>query len=640
MLKPLSLAPLLALPLAGAFALAGCSSHPAADAVVPADAYMADVVWLADDARQGRDTDSPQLAETADWVAARFEEAGLEPLGDDGGWLQHFDVKGAPRLVEGNTLRLGDDTLDFRRDWMPLQSALSGTVEGEVVFAGYGISDPEGGWDDYAGLDVKDKVVLVLRRGPKSRVEGSRYTQNGPGANHISFAAKVNAAFRHGASALIVVNGPADYEAGTREDRPLRYGTLGLDAATASLPAAHLSLQAGSKRLAEHGLDLAAVQTELDEGGQPRSRPLDGLTASLRIAAEEDRIPTENVLGILRGTDPALAHEYVLIGAHMDHVGLGTNRGSRGGPSARGQIHNGADDNASGTAGVIAAARLLAEQRDSLKRSVIFATWSGEEWGLLGSQHFVEHPPMPLKDCVTALNMDMIGRSVNNHVDVEGVGSAPGFRELVGDTVSRLRLGLDVSFADRPSSNSDQASFFAKDIPVLNFFTGLHDDYHMPSDDVDKINGPVAAQIATLASHLTGELARAEGRPRFTPVAPPDNAVAAVAEHPGPAASAARDGAAPGGGYRVVLGTSPDMGYQKDDGVKISSVREGTPAEKAGLLKGDLIVALDGVEVRTLQDYATLLFAHKPGDQVVVTVMRGDQTLDLTATLEGQAGDA
>ena len=635
MLKPLALVSLLALPLAAW----GCTSTPDADAAVPVDAYMADVVWLSHDDRKGRDTDSPELRETAEWVAAHFEEAGLEPLGDGGGWLQHFTVKGQPRLLEGNSLRLGDDVLDFRRDWIPLQSALSGSVEGDVVFAGYGISDPEGGWDDYAGLDVKDKLVLVLRRGPKSGVEGSRYSQNGAGGNHISFATKINAAFRHGAAALIVVNGPGDYEAGSRADRPLRYGTLGLDAATASLPAAHVSAQAGAKLLGEHGLDLAAVQKELDEGAQPKSRPLDGLTAALTIAADEEQIDTENVLGILRGNDPALAHEYVLIGAHMDHVGLGLNRGSRGGSAARGEIHNGADDNASGTAGVIAIARMLAEQRDSLRRSVVFATWSGEEWGLLGSQYYVENPPLPLEACVTALNMDMIGRSEAGYVAVEGVGSSPGFKELVMDTSTRLRLGLDVALADRPSANSDQASFFAKDVPVLNFFTGLHDDYHMPGDDAEKINGPAAAKIATLAGHLTGALARVEARPRFTPIAPPDNAVAAVAEHPGPAASAARD-AAPSQSYRVVLGTSPDMGYQQDDGVKISSVREDTPAAKAGLLKGDLIVAFDGVEVRTLQDYATLLFAHKPGDQVVITVLRGDQKLELTATLEGQAGDA
>ena len=638
MKKAVSIATLLALPLLAA-AFTGCASTPAADAKVSSEAYLADVAWLADDARQGRDTDSPELRQTAEWVAEQFDEAGLLPLGDDGGWLQHFTVPGQRRLLDGNALRLGDAALELRRDWIPLQTAMSAAVDGEVIFAGYGISDPEGGYDDYAGLDVKDKLVLVLRRGPKSGVEGSRYSQNGPGGSHISFATKVNAAFRHGAKGLLVVNGPADFEPGTRADRAMRYGSLGSDATTASLPAAQLTAQSALEALSAHGLDLAATQKAIDDSLQPQSRPIAGLSAALTIAADEEQIETVNVLGLLPGNDPALANEYVLVGAHMDHVGLGMHAGSRGGSEARGQIHNGADDNASGTAGTIEAARLLAAHPDGLRRSIVFATWSGEEWGLLGSQHYVEQPALPLAHCVAVINMDMIGRSKDGYLSVEGVGTSPGFKDLVLDTEQALGLGLDVALADRPADNSDQASFVVKDIPVLNFFTGLHDDYHMPSDDVDKINADAGAKIATLAGRVAQKLAVADARPVFTPVAPPENAVAAAAAHPGPESAAQRDGAAPAP-YRVVLGTSPDMGYQKDDGVRVSGVRAGTPAEKAGLQKGDLIVAFDGIEVRTLQDYATLLFSHKPGDQVVVSVVRGDQKLDLTATLEGKAGDA
>jgi hypothetical protein len=639
MRKAVSIATLLALPLLAA-AFSGCASTPAADARVSSEAYLADVAWLADDARQGRDTDSPELRLTAEWVSERFDEAGLLPLGDDGGWLQHFTVKGQRRLLDGNALRLGDEELELRRDWIPLQTAMSAAVEGDVVFAGYGISDPEGGYDDYAGLDAKDKLVLVLRRGPQSGVEGSRYNQNGPGGSHIGLATKVNAAFRHGAKGLLAVNGPRDFEPGSRADRVMRYGPLGEDATTASLPSAQLSARSTLETLAAHGLDLAATQKAIDESLQPQSRPIAGLSAALTIAADEEQIDTVNVLGLLPGNDPSLADEYVLVGAHMDHVGLGMHAGSRGGPEARGQVHNGADDNASGTAGTIEAARLLGAHPEGLRRSIVFATWSGEEWGLLGSQHFVEHPALPLAHCVAVINMDMIGRSKNGYLSVEGVGTSPGFKDLVLDTEQQLGLGLDVALADRPADNSDQASFFVKDIPVLNFFTGLHDDYHMPSDDVDKINADAGANIATLAGRVAQKLAVADGRPVFTPLAPPQDAVASAHAAPGgPGASPPRDGAAPVP-YRVVLGTSPDMGYEKDDGVRISSVRPGTPAEKAGLLKGDRIVALDGVEIRTLQDYSTLLFSHKPGDQVVVSVVRGEQKLDLTATLEGKAGDA
>lgn len=637
MLKPASIVSFLALQLA-ALAVAGCASQPAADAVVPADTYLADVTWLSDDARKGRDTDSPELLQTADWVAEQFDEAGLEPLGDDGGWLQHFTVPGRRQLVDGNALLLGDATLVLKRDWMPLQTAMRGTVQGEVVFAGYGVSDAEGGYDDYAGLDVKGKVVLVLRGGPNSDDKDSRYSQNGPGSSHRNFATKVNAAFRRGAAALLVVNGPAAYDPGSRRDRPQPYGSLGVDSATASLPTAHLSAQSALPVLAARGLDLAAVQQAIDTSLKPQSRALAGLTAALTIAAEEQQIGTVNVLGVLPGSDPALDGEYVLIGAHMDHVGLGLNRGSRGGESERGQIHNGADDNASGTAGLIAAARLLAADPERLRRSVVFAAWSGEEWGLLGSRYFVKQPPAALGRCVAALNMDMIGRSVNGYLAVEGVGTADGFKELVVDTERGLGLGLNIALADRPTDNSDQASFFEADIPVLNFFTGLHDDYHMPSDDVDKINAQAGAQIATLAGRVTEALAAGEA-PRFTPIDRPENAVASPHAMPGAAARPGRDGAPPAP-YRVVLGTSPDMAYQEGDGVRLSGVRPGTPAEKAGMQKGDRIVAFDGVDVHTLEDYSTLLFSRKPGDVVKVTIVRGDQTLELSATLEGKSGDA
>ncbi|HZM00982.1 MAG TPA: M20/M25/M40 family metallo-hydrolase, partial [Planctomycetota bacterium] len=528
--KPASIVTFLILSLALA-GLAGCAPSPGPDAVIPADVYLAHVTWMADDARKGRDTDSPELKQTAEWVGERFEEAGLEPLGADGDWQQPFSVAGQRRLLDGNALRLGDESLALRHEWIPLQTALGGAVEGEVVFAGYGISDPEGGYDDYAGLDVKGKLALVLRRGPDSRTEGSRYRQDGPGGTHMSFATKVNAAFRHGAVALLVVNGPADYEPGSRRDRTIRYGSLGVDGATASLPAAQLSAQAALGVLAAAGLDLAAEQAEIDASGKPRSRPLPGLTAALTIAAEDEQIPTSNVLGLLRGSDPALAHEYVLVGAHMDHVGLGLNRGSRGGPEARGKIHNGADDNASGTAGVVEIARLLADDPGRLRRSIVFAAWSAEEWGLLGSRHYAEHPALPLADCVAVINMDMIGRSQDGYLAVEGVATSPGFKELVVDTERSLQLGFDLALADRASDNSDQASFFERDIPVLNFFTGLHDDYHMPSDDVEKINAQAGAQIATLAGRVAEALAAAEARPLFTRPTPPPPGVVAAAPH-------------------------------------------------------------------------------------------------------------
>jgi len=631
-------------PLFAALVLLLVAACAAQDRLVPADAYLADVTWLADDARQGRDTGSEGLAEASRWVIAQFEAAGLEPAGDDGGWEQRFEVKGNRRLLDGNQLVLGGRELRLASDWNPLQTAITGSAQAPVVFAGYGISDPEGGWDDYAGLDVTGRIVLVLRRGPRSEEAGTRYAEGEDARRHISFAAKINAAYRHGAAALLVVNVPAPARAGDEpeSDRPQRYMPLGLgdpeggDLA-ASLPAASITAAAAQEALAGHGVDLLALRSDVDGAWRAGGRVLDGVEAALEVRSELQTIAAANVLGWLPGTDPALAGEHVVIGAHMDHVGLGEGRGGRGGREARGQVHNGADDNASGTAGLVGVARVLGARRGDLRRGVLFAAWSAEEKGLLGSVHYVKHPARPLDDLVAMINMDMIGRSKDGYVAIEGVGSSPVFRDLVVEAHDELHLGLDLHLADKPSNNSDQWPFFEAGVPVLAFFTGLHDDYHMPTDDADKINADAGARIASLAGQVVATLASAAQRPEFS--RPGGGAAVAAAAPADPHAGGPGAGDQPVQAYGVVLGTSPDMTYQQEDGVKLASVREGTPAKRAGLRKGDLIVTFDGKPVKNLEDYSVLLFSHKPGDVVSIGVLRDGTTLVLQAKLEGKVGE-
>jgi len=610
---------------------------------ISAEAWLADVTWLADDDRAGRDTPSPELLETARYVARAFEEAGLQPLGDDGDFFQHFEVAGRQRLVQGNTLQLtraaaeaGDGPAtrihdpELHEDWIPLQTALSGHVGGGLVFAGYGISDPHGGYDDYDGLDVRGKVVLVLRGGPNVTDPGTRYAEGSEQHGLIDFVSKVNMAFRNGAAALLVVNDPLSRRPGSRRDRLRRYGELRGDAPTASLPAAHITGELGERIFGWHGLDLEDTQRGIDENGAPNSFAFEAQTARITIAAEKPDLPTVNVVGYLPGSDPHLGGEHLLIGAHMDHLGDATNVSSRGGTSKIGQIHNGADDNASGTSGVINLARWIASLDERPRRGIVFATWSGEEWGLLGARHYVKEPPLPIEDLVTAMNMDMIGRSVDGYVIAEGTGSAFGFRELIVEAHDDLSLGLDLHLGDVPSNNSDHAAFFEADVPVLNFFTGLHDEYHMPEDDSHLINADGGARIASLAGQALMLIANANERPVFTT---PREAGAEDDPH----ADMPDDEDAPSSSaYRVVFGTSPDMAYQGDDGVRLSSVRDDTPAQKAGLEGGDVIIAFDGKPVRNLQDYSVLLFSHRPGDVITVTVRRDGEELEFTATLTGQ----
>jgi len=610
---------------------------------IDADVWLEDVTWLADDERAGRDTPSPELLESARYIARAFEAAGLEPLGDDGDWFQHFEVPGTQKLVHGNALQFtrlvtegGDGPAtrihdpELREDWIPLQTALSGHVGGGLVFAGYGISDAHGGYDDYAGLDVGGKVVLVLRGGPNTNDAGTRYAEGSEQHSLIDFVSKVNTAFRKGAAALLVVNDPLSRRPGTRRDRLRRYAELRGEAPTASLPAAHLTGELGQEIFGWHGLDLKQTQRGIDESGQPDSFELAGQTARITIAAERPDLPTVNVLGYLPGSDPHLGGEHLLIGAHMDHLGDATNVSSRAGSKTTGQIHNGADDNASGTAGVINLARWIASLPERPRRGIVFATWSGEEWGLLGSRHYVKEPALPIENLVTALNMDMIGRSKDGYVIAEGTGSAFGFRELIVEAHDELHLGLDLHLGDVPSNNSDHASFFEADVPVLNFFTGLHDEYHMPDDDAHLINADGGARIASLAGMALVLIANADERPVFT--TPRE---AGEEDDPHAATDDDEERSAPSA-YRVVFGTSPDMAYQGDDGVRLSSVRDDTPAMRAGLIAGDVIIAFDDKPVRNLQDFAVLLFAHRPGDVIKVTVRRDGEELDFEATLTGQ----
>ncbi|MHC4846521.1 MAG: M28 family peptidase, partial [Planctomycetota bacterium] len=369
------------------------------------EAWLEDVTWLAHDDRAGRDTPSPELLESARYIARAFEEAGLQPLGDDGDWFQHFEVRGRQHLVDGNSLQFtrvvaegGDGPATrihdprLHRNWVPLQTALSGHVGGELVFAGYGISDPHGGYDDYAGLDVKGKVVLVLRGGPNTTEAGTRYAEGSEQHALIDFVSKVNTAFREGAAALLVVNDPLTRPPGSERDGLRRYGPLRGDAPTASLPAAHITGRLGQRIFRWHGLGLEDTQRGIDESGKPNSFAFPDQTARITIAAQRPDLPTVNVLGYLPGSDPHLGGEHLLIGAHMDHLGDASNVGSRGGSSKIGQIHNGADDNASGTSGVINIARWIASLPERPRRGIVFATWSGEEWGLLGARHYVKEP--------------------------------------------------------------------------------------------------------------------------------------------------------------------------------------------------------------------------------------------------------
>jgi len=318
-----------------------------------------------------------------------------------------------------------------------------------------------------------------------------------------------------------------------------------------------------------------------------------------------------NVAGYL----PGKCSEYVVIGAHYDHLGLGEQYSLA--PSLAGTVHPGADDNASGTAGVIELARWFSTQPKQ-KRGILFLSFAGEELGLLGSSYYVNHPTFPLNKAVAMINMDMIGRMRDGKVFIGGVGTGSTLRKLLEEVTPKY--GLRIDYSDAGYGSSDHTSFTTKQVPVLFFFSGLHADYHKPSDTWDKIDAPDAAKLLQLVAEVSEDLRESSDRPLFVRVKEPEHGEAVAGTSSG------------GSGYGPYFGSIPDFG-EEVKGVKFADVREDSPAAKAGFKAGDVLVEFDGKPIQNLYDFTYALRAHKPGDEVMVKVLRGGQPVEAKVLL-------
>ncbi|MBI3892184.1 MAG: M28 family peptidase [Candidatus Wallbacteria bacterium] len=574
----------------------------------------ADIEFLASDECQGRGVGSPGIERAQKYIAAALQRSGVRPLGDAGTWFQKFEVTVGVRVEPSTRLTCaGQPEFLPGADFQPLALSGSGSVAAApVVFAGYGVSAPELHYDDYAGLDVKGKVVLAIAHDPRELDQKSpfrapaafRYTEN---------RYKAIAAREHGAAALVIVNDawrhPKD------ADTPIAFDG-GHAVSPAGLPVASVTARLADKLLAPLGASSAGLGTKLDANLTPGSRAVSGATLSVTIALKEVRGAAANVVGILPGSDTKLAGEAVAIGAHHDHLGLGGVYSLS--PSAAGSIHHGADDNASGAAGVLALARRFGNASPRPARSLVFVTFTAEELGLLGSAHFVKNSPVPLSNIVAMLNMDMIGRLREGKVTVQGVETAAEFKQALESAATGSKLKL--TFSGDGYGPSDQTSFYAKDRPVLFFFTGPHTDYHRPTDTADKINANGEAQVLEAIGKVVATLAAGKA-PTF-----------ARAKSAG-SGSHRTGGQNTGRGYGPYFGSIPDFSEFKG-GVLLSGVRPGSPAEKAGVRGADAIVKFGGVTIGNLEDFTYALQTHRPGDQVEVEVLRGGKIVRVKATLE------
>jgi len=566
--------------------------------------YLNDIKSLSSPEMEGRGAGTKGLARAEHMIAKRYKELGLDPAGTKG-YAQSFSVITGARLKSNNHLKVENagakSDLKINQDFAPFSFSASGQVAAPVVFAGYGATADEFQYDDYAGLDVKDKIVVVLRYEPSGfAAKGGHQGLT----QHSQLITKAINARNHGAKAVVVMNGKlGDGE----EDLLTRFGSVS-GPENVGIVFVQVKNSAAEAWLKAAGKSLSDLQQQINSTTKPASLALpESLRLSLHIDIETTRATVNNVLAWL----PGQSDEYVIVGGHYDHLGRG-NFDSLA-PSQIGQIHPGADDNASGAAGVLELARLLAPERGQLKRSILFMNYAGEELGLLGSAAWVKDPTRPLAKAVAMINMDMIGRIKDDKVYIGGVGTGSTFKSVLDQAQKKTPFKIEYSAGGYASS--DHTSFVAKKIPVLFFFSGLHSDYHKPSDTWDKINAPSAARLLDMVGSVVLQLASAQDAPAFQVVA--------------------EDKPAGGGGsgYGAYFGSIPDFG-QTENGVKFSDVKPNSPAAKAGLKAGDVLVQFGDKPIKNLYDFTDALRRSKAGDVVEVKVLREGQPVTASVKLE------
>ncbi len=657
--------------VAAIIATLGPQAATADDALAIERRLAADARHLASDELEGRGLGTKGIDLAAEHIANEFQTIGLQTALFEGSAYQTFTVTTTVKIGPSNELTLQGPpeaegasarltTLKPGEDFTPMAASGTGTLDLPVVFVGYGITAPDQGYDDYAGIDVKGKAVIILRHEPQQDNPHSKFNGTEHSA-HAPLSRKIANAFEHSAAAVIFCTDAFEIDkklairkkqwrtafdelckAGeafealknplpskiaehaqkieelieraqeatenlrAEADPVLPFLATGPSNPRDGFPIVHCRREIIDRMLrAACDTDLATLEKQIDEGPSPQSRELPGWRVTGRIDVIRKQVEAKNVVGVLPGKGP-LADEVVVVGAHYDHLGFG-GHGSL--VPQKHEVHNGADDNASGVAVLIEVARQLAAQPEKLRRSVMFVAFTGEERGLLGSAHYVHHPLFPLEKTVAMLNMDMVGRLRDDKLIVTGTDTSTAFVDLLDKINEKQNLTL----VKRKGgfSPSDQTSFYARKIPVLHFFTGTHKDYHRPSDDFEKLNVPGMRRVTSFVAAMTEVLANVDQRPDYVAVAMPKRS----------------------GGTRPYLGTIPDFGNEKP-GYAISGVAKGGPAERAGLQGGDSIVQFGDSKIGGLEDIDSALRKYKAGDTVRVVVLRDGQNVDFQITLD------
>jgi hypothetical protein len=572
-----------------------------------------DITLLASDEFEGRGVGTKGLDKAAEHIAAVFKQAGLKPGGPNGSYFQPFPYSSGAELDGTSTLQLrgpqGQEiTLKQGTDFQVVGYSGAGQVTAPLVFVGYGATAKDISYDEYKGLDVKGKVVVMIRRTPRWNNKDLPF--DGPRKDeHAALDTKQALAQANGAVAVLLVNDTSELPG----DVLINFGLAARGSSSGGVPYVHVKRPLIDDILRSSlGQGLHDLEQAIDRSLVPHSAPLTGWTANLNAKVKRKGVEVKNVVGVLEGKGP-LANETVVIGAHYDHLGYG-GFGSLAKGEARKQIHHGADDNGSGTTALLELARQYGERKDRLGRRLVFITFTAEESGLIGSRHYAKKAPLfPLQDTVAMVNLDMVGRlrpdpkTGKDKLLLEGTGTAKGFDAML----EKLNPGFQLSKRTAASGfggASDHESFYREKVPVVFFWTGVHEDYHRPTDTSDKINVSGMRRIAEYASRVIDVLSTDPQRPEYVAVA---SSVSATGGPRGPR-----------------LGIMPDYESGKN-GVLVSAVTPDGPAAKGGLKDGDLIVEIAGRPIANINTYMAIMGQQRAGQALELTVVRNGQKLQL-----------
>jgi hypothetical protein len=580
--------------------------RPAQGPSATAECFEWVVDAMAADAMGGRRVGSEGFAQTASFIEREFGGMGLEPVA--GGWRQSFQVITTVALRVVSRLTLGGVPVRLGAEFVPLGISSSGEFSGPLVFAGYGISAPEIGYDDYAGIDVQGKVVLAMRYEPEGGDPRSPFV--GDRASRWSdLRTKARVAQEKGAQALLLME-----PAGEGEARALPVFRQSGSRRRAALPVLQINQTLARRLVQRQGHDLASIRARIDRDHRPHSLELDSIRVSGAVQLEIAEVGAENVVGVLPGRGK-LAHEVVVVGAHFDHLGMG-GEGSRL-PDAE-AIHNGADDNASGVAAMLCGVAGALPSRDgsaTTHRTLVLVAFGAEEIALGGSWFYVSEPLLPLKNTVAMVNLDMVGRLQEDRLQVLDGDSAPEWEALLASAAEAS--GLAWEHREGRRGPSSQTPFLEKRIPAIRLSTGIHEDHHTPGDDPEKLNVSGGAKISGFLEWLIGELLTRDGRLSFR-----DSRVGSAA-----IGDERRRGA--------YLGTIPDLTRISvaRGGVALAAVTNGSPAAEAGILAGDRIVRMAGVSIENIEEMTLLLQDHRGGERMEIEVVRDGRRLRFWALL-------